>query len=302
MQQHKQAYNTIFLIISVLATVFVLTEIVMRSFGKSICSTEGCKMTAQAARFGDISIFLVGFGTFFSLAGLAFLNRRIRKPGIERFINLILVVALAGEGFFMGYLAFRIHTVCLFCVTVFIFMSTLGIFRLLSGERDVLAGFGALAAVFVIQYLVLPAGVPVNLPMNERLILFYSKDCKHCAEVIKELDEKKIQVAHLQVGDYAVFLKNMGIENIPTLMVNDPYQKIFFTGKEAIERYLLACMNPTAVGVTTPRKAKARDKAPSLAPNPNRNVTINLFGQSGLLTSPSQSADNGMCKEEEVCK
>jgi len=302
MNKQRQPYHAIFLIISVLATVFVLTEIILQAFGKSICSAEGCRMTAQAARFGDISIFLIGFGTFFSLAGLSILNRKLRKPEIERFINLILTVALAGEGFFMGYLAFRIHVVCLFCIAIFLFMVSLGICRLLSGETDVLAGFGALAAVFIIQYLVLPAGVPIHLPTNERLILFYSKDCKHCAEVIKELDEKKIQVAHLEVTEYVGFLKNMGIENIPTLMVNDPYQKIFFTGKEAIERYLLACMNPTAVGVATPRKAKARDKAPSLAPDPNSNVTINLFGQSGLLTSPSQSADNGMCKEEEVCK
>jgi len=300
MKQHKQAYNTIFLSISVLATLFVFTEIVLKSFGKSICGTEGCKMTAQAARFGDISIFLVGFGTFFSLAGLSLLSRRIRKPGIERFINLILVIALAGEGFFMGYLAFRIHTVCLFCITIFIFMITLGLFRLLAGETDVLAGFGALAAVFVIQYLVLPAGVPVHLPVNERFLLFYSKDCRHCAELIKELDEKKIQVAHLPVGDYAVFLKNMGIEGIPTLMVNDPYQKIFLTGKEAIERYLLACMNPKSVGVTVPGKAKARYKA--VTPDPDRNVTFDLFRQQSLLTSPNQSADNGMCNEEKVCK
>ncbi len=256
-------------------------------------------MTAQSARFGDISIFLIGFFTFFSLAGLTILNRRLRQPHIDRLINLILVVALAGEGFFMGYLAFRIHMVCLFCVTIFIFMVTLGTFRLLAGETDILAGFGALAAVFIIQYLVLPAGVPVNLPLNERLILFYSKDCKHCAEVIKELDEKKIQVAHLQVGEYAVFLKNMGVESIPTLMVNEPYQKIFLTGEVAIKSYLLACTNPKATGVTTPRKAKAQGKDVA----PDRNMTIDLFSQRGLLTLPSQSsADKGMCKEEEVCK
>ncbi len=307
MQKHKQAYNTIFLIISVLATLFVLTEIVMKSFGKSMCNTEACNMTAQSARFGDMSIFLLGFGIFISLAGLGLLNRRMQKPEIERLINLILVVALAGEGFFMGYLAFRIHTVCLFCVTIFIFMVSLGIFRLLAGHTDLIAGFGALAGIFIIQYLVLPAGVPVNLPLNEQLILFYSKDCKHCTEVIKELDEKKIQVAHLQVSEYAVFLKNMGIENIPTLMVNGPYQKIFLTGKEAISRYLLACTKPATAGVTTPEKDQARARSKSVTKDKSKtrdeSMNLDLFSQPALLTSPSQSAaDNGMCKEEEVCK
>ena len=301
MKKHKQPYHAIFLIVSVLATIFVLTEIILQAFGKSICYAEGCKMTAQAARFGDISIFLIGFGIFFSIAGLSILNRKLRKPEIERFINLILTVALAGEGFFMGYLAFRIHVVCLFCVSVFLFMVTLGICRMLSGETDVLAGFGALGAVFIIQYLVLPAGVPIHLPPNERLILFYSKDCKHCAEVIKELDEKKIQVARLEVTEYAAFLKNMGIENIPTLMVNEPYQKIFLTGQDSIDRYLLACSNQKAAEVKITGKTKAQLRTKPAATDAG--TTLDIISLPGLLTAPSLSAaDDGMCREEEVCK
>jgi uncharacterized membrane protein len=300
MQKHKQIYDTIFSVLSVLASLFVITELVMKSFGKSICVTEGCKMTAQSARFGDVSIFLVGLATFLSLALFTLLNRRVRKPAIERLINLILVVALAGEGFFMGYLAFRIHTICLFCVTIFCFMVALGTVRLLSGEKDILAGFAALFAVFIIQYLVLPAGVPVNLPANERLILFYSKDCKHCTEVIQELDKKKISVAHLPVNEYVGFLKNMGIENVPTLMVNDPYQKIFLTGKDAITRYLLACTTSRAVEGTSRKKAALTQNEPVVR---DAGTSIDVFSQQDLLSAPAASADGeGMCKEDEICK
>ncbi len=300
MQRYKQTFHAIFLIVSGLASLFVLTELVMKSFGKSLCVTEGCKMTAQSARFGDVSIFLVGLATFLSFASLTLLNRRIRKPVIERLINLILVVALAGEGFFMGYLAFRIHTLCLFCVTIFCFMVALGIARLLSGEKDILAGFAALFAIFIIQYLVLPAGVPVTLPVNERLILFYSKDCKHCTEVIQELDEKKISVAHLPVNEYVGFLKNMGIENVPTLMVNDPYQKIFLTGKDAITRYLLACTASKAVGDKSRKKATPKQNGPVAR---DAGTTIDVFSQPDLLSAPATSAaGEGMCKEDEICK
>lgn len=300
MQRNKQTYNTIFLIVSALASLVVLTEIVMNSFGKSICVTEGCRMTAQSARFGDISIYLMGLATFLSLAGLSLLNRSVRNPGIERFLNLILVVALTGEGFFMGYLVFRIHTLCFFCVTIFGLMVILGILRLLSGEKDVIAGFATLAVVFIVQYLVLPAGVPVNLPSNERLILFYSKDCKHCAEVIRELDEKKIAVSHVPVNEYVGFLKNMGIENVPTLMVNDPYQKIFLTGKEAINRYLVAC-STSKTNEGTSQKASALKKVTG-APS-GTNATIDIFSQPGFLTAPTPStAGDGMCKEDEICK
>ncbi len=301
MQKHKQIFNILFLIVSVLASLFVITELVMNSFGKSICVTEGCKMTAQSARFGDVSIFLLGLATFSSLAALTLWNRRMRKPEIDRLINLILVVALAGEGFFMGYLAFRIHTVCLFCITIFCFMVALGVTRLLAGEKDILAGFAALFAIFIIQYLVLPAGVPVNLPVNERLILFYSKDCKHCTEVIQELDENKISVVHVPVKEYVGFLKNMGIENVPTLMVNDQYQKIFLTGKEAISRYLLACAKQEAAGIKDGKRPVTPKKTGPVAPGTA--AVIDMFSQPDLLTAPATSAaGEGMCKEDEICK
>ncbi|HYA88399.1 MAG TPA: vitamin K epoxide reductase family protein [Nitrospirota bacterium] len=300
MQRHKKTFDTIFLVASMLASLFVLTEIVLQSFGKSICAAEGCKMTAQSARFGDISIFLIGFATFFSIMAFTILNRRFQKPVIERLINLILVVALAGEGFFMGYLAFRIHTLCLFCVTIFCFMVTLGIMRLLSGEKDIIAGFAALFAIFIIQYLVLPAGVPLNLPTNERLILFYSKDCKHCAEVMKEFDDKKISVAHLPVKEYVGFLKNIGIETVPTLMINDPNQKILLTGTDAINRYLLACTVPKAVQAKAVKK-KAPKKEVRVVPNSG--ATIDIFRQPDMLTAPATSAaDEGMCKQDEICQ
>jgi len=300
MQRHKKTFDAIFLTVSIIALLFVLTELVLKYFGMSICAAEGCKMTAQSARFGDVSIFLIGFATFLSIMSLTLLNRRLQKPAIERLINLILVVALAGEGFFMGYLAFRIFTLCLFCVTIFSFMVTLGLTRLLSGEKDLIAGFAALFAIFIIQYLVLPAGVHVNLPANERLILFYSKDCKHCAEVMQEFDDKKISTAHLPVQEYVGFLKNIGIETVPTLMINDPNQKIFLTGTDAINRYLLACTAPKALKTkAVKKKAPKKDKLDA----PNAGSTIDIFRQPDLLSAPAASAaEEGMCRQDEICK
>jgi uncharacterized membrane protein len=301
MNTKRQPFDNLFLAVSVLATLFVAVELGMQSFGKSICATEGCKTTAQYARFGDISILFAGLGTFFAVAALTLLNRRDRKAGIERFINLILIVALTGEGFFMGFLAFKIQTFCLFCFLIFCFMVTLAALRILSGETDVAAGFATLAAVFLMHYLILPAGVAVSLPSNERLILFYSKDCRHCAEIIRELDEKKISVAHLPVSEYGGFLKNVGIDSIPTLLVNDQNQKVFLTGKEMIRRYLLSCTEAKHPGEKTGQKRLAGKTAARSAPDAG--ATIDIFSQPGLLTMPTQSApDEGMCKEEEACK
>lgn len=300
MRAGKKRYDTLFFAVSLLATIFVLTEIVLTFFGKSICPYEGCRMTAQYARFGDLSIFLAGLTLFFSLALLSRMNRTAEKPVIERLINGILIAGLAGEGFFMGYLAFRIHTICIFCVTIFAFVVSLGLIRILSREKEVIAGFVALGAVFCLQYLVLPAGVPVTLP-NERLILFYSKDCKHCSEVIAELEQRRIATARLQVNEYAGFLKNMGIENIPTLLVNDPFQKIFLTGKDAIIQFLGTCTPDGGPAGKVPQKAKSRTKAPT--PTVHGGTTIDIFSQPGFLTTPSPTAPaEGMCKEDAICK
>ncbi len=301
MQDRKQEYKKIFLAVSTLATIFVLTEIVMRLFGKSICQTEGCKVVAQHVRYGDISILLIGLVTFSLLAFLSFMDRSMKKAWIDPFINLILIVSLASEGFFTGYQTFSIHTPCVFCLIILALLAALGIIRLLAGEKEVVAGFVSLAAVFSMFFLVPPASVSVNLPVTDRFILFYSKDCKHCAEVIQNLDEKKILVKHLDVTEYSAFLKSMGIDTVPTLMVNVPSQKLFITGKDAILRYLLACTPSQETKANDGRKTKG--VAWVAAPAPGMGAASDIFIQPALLTEPSMSAEeDGMCKQGEICK
>jgi hypothetical protein len=277
-----------------------VTEIGMHFFGKSICPTEGCKVVAEHVRYGDLSILLIGLATFSLLGLLSGVGLYANRPGLERFINPVLIISLACEGFFTGYQAFSIHTPCLLCLIIFGIIVILGILRLAAGEKDMLTGFAAFAAVFSMLYLVLPAGGTVDLPKDARLVLFYSKDCKHCSEIMQDLEEKKIAATHLAVAEYAGFLKNMGIEHVPTLMVNDPYQKIFLTGKDAIRRYLTACAAPEKTqGKATP-KPKAGKAA---APAQDTGVTIDIFSSPGLLSAPAQSAaGDGMCREEEICK
>jgi hypothetical protein len=301
MQDRKHAYGKIFLALSSLATIFVLAEIVMQSFGKSICQTEGCKVVAQHVRYGDISILLIGLGTFLLLAVLSYLELYSKKAGAGSFINPVLIVSLACEGFFTGYQAFSIHTPCLYCLIIFALMVLLGIIRLLAGQQEVIAGFLSLAAVFTMFYLVLPAGVPVDLPANDRFILFFSKDCKHCAEVIRKLDENKIIVKHLDVVEYSAFLKSMGIDTVPTLMVNAPSQKLFITGKDAILNHLLACTQPQETKTSEGNKAKK--DASGAAPAPGTGTGADIFIMPPLLTAPGVSAEkDGVCKQDEVCK
>jgi hypothetical protein len=306
LDRKKRIFGKVFLALSSAATVFVLTEIVLQSFGKSICYTEGCKVVAQQVRYGDISILIMGLATFFLLALLSLLEQYRSGPGPGRALNLILIVSLSCEGFFTGYQAFSIHTPCIFCLIILGIVAVLGILRLLSGERELIAGFVSMAAVFSMLYFVLPATATVNLPKESRYLLFYSKECTHCAEVIKKLEESKIAVRHLDISEYAAYLNSMGIDHVPPLMVNDPYQKLFITGKASILQFLLSCNQPQENPVKQERPAKKGKKAriggKAGSPPAGTGMLNDIFGQPGLLTFPSQSAEDGMCKQDAICK
>lgn len=294
MQERKPIYGNIFFAVSLIGALFVLAELVMQSLGKSVCFTEGCKIVAQQARFGDLSILLIGLALFFSLALLSGLGRYRDIILVERLINILLIVSLAAEGYFTGYQVFAVHTACLFCLVVFGLIVILGLVRLLTGEKELIAGFAACAAVFSLLYLVLPAQGTVTLPANERLVLFYSTDCKYCAEVKTELERNRIAVKHVDVKEYSGLLNSIGIDAVPTLVVNDNYQKVFLVGEGAIKRYLNACAEENAAAAK-PAKKK----------NPQKDGAINqltIIAPQNLFTGPAITQSGGLCKEDQVCK
>jgi thioredoxin-related protein len=276
---------------------------ILQFFGRSICANVGCKVVAQSARFGDISILLVGLLTFSLLIVFAIMSRYFCRPISEKYINFTLIVSLACEGFFTGYQAFRVYAPCTFCLIVFGFLVTLGLLRLLSREQEVIVGFIAMAAVFSLFYLILPAESMVTIPDREQLVLFYSKDCKYCAQVMKELEENKIAADHVLVKGYAVFLKGMGIEHVPTLYVNNKNEKIFLTGKDEIERYLSSRAKAIKAANKQNEAALQTQKTTSSAEKggvASMNDHFGLHDKSLEMIFPP--SEEGMCKENEKCK
>lgn len=302
MRDIKQGYNKIFLAVSTLATSFVLAEIIMRFFGKSICLTEGCKVVGQHARFGEISILLIGLATFFFLAFLTFLNLYRNRTGVDPLVNLVLIVSLACEGFFTGYQAFSVRTPCVFCLIILSLIVVLSLIRLLAGEKEIIVGFVSLAAVFSMLYLVQPAGVPVSLPTSERVVLFFSKDCKHCTEVIQHLAEKKIEVKHLEVKEYSAFLKSMGIDTVPTIMVNAQNQRLFLSGKDAILNYLCRCSPSGDACDDIGKSTGPGGTAPPIVSSQETDTAVDIFDQPSFLNGQMSSDEAGMCKQDDVCK
>lgn len=280
-----------FLIVSGLGSVYMLLEALLQAGGKSICASEGCKVVAQYSRYGDLSMVLLGLAALSLLALLAAAGLRSVNEVRERLLNLVLVVSLAAEGFLVGYQLFWLSTVCVFCLSAFGIFVLLGILRVLAGHREVLAGFVTLAALLSLYFLILPAGGP-SLPAEHKVMLFYSSDCKHCAEIRKELEDARIEAEHVLVKEYSAALKSIGIEHVPTLFVNGPYEKHFLTGTEAIRGYIASCRAPrSSAGRGNAGRTKASMEPPAL----------NIFAPpapEGILNAPP---DEGLCKEDAKC-
>lgn len=295
----KRILGRSFLIVSILGALYLAAEAVLLSFGTSICATEGCKVVAQYARFGDRAFVLAGLAVLLLLAWLAWQGRGDGSARVDRAINAILVTALTAEGFLVGYQLLWLSTVCVFCISVFGIFATLGALRVLSGHREVLAGFGALLLLLVLFVVILPAGGQ-RLPKDAKLILFYSTECKHCTEVRKELEASGLEVEHVLIKEYASTLKSLGIEDVPTLLVNGPYEKVFLTGTAAIRNYLSSSKTD---GATLAPARRSRGERPSAAAGAKSAADpLVLFpapGAPGSILNPLP--DDGLCKEEQKC-
>jgi len=279
-----------FLVVSSLGSLYMLVEALLQTQGKSICASNGCKVIAQYSRFGDLSLVLLGLAALAFLALLAALGLRSVHEGRERLMNLALIVALAAEGFLVGYQLLWLSTACLFCLSVFGVFALLGILRILAGHRDVLAGFAMIPAFLTLFVLLLPSG-GMALPAEHKLILFYSPDCKHCAEIRKELEAARIEFEHLQVKEFSATLKSIGIENVPTLFVNGPYEKRFLTGTDAIRGYIASCR--------TPLMPQGKLKDAGFSGRPGLNIFAPPASLEGILNPPP---DEGLCKEDVKCE
>ncbi len=302
MGKGRKLYGNIFTAIAFLGALFCLAEIIFQSFGKSICPTEGCSLVSGHSRFGDISILLIGLAAFSLLALLSYIALHRNGASSGKYIDLILVVSLSAEGFFVGYQVFRLNTLCLSCAIIFCFFLALGILRLLYGSKEVIAGFISFAAVFSLFYLVLPASGPLRLPAGE-LVLFYSEDCRYCSEVMKRIEADKIQVSHMKVREYSGLLKNIGIEHVPTLLVNKKNQKLFLTGRDAIYQYLFVdTSGQMQKDATMDASVRTEKKPPARQGKSPQGRDLPKLPKDSPLQFFIQPADEGVCLEGKVEK
>jgi len=295
----KHFSTTTFFILSVLGALFLLVEAGLQLFGRSICVSGGCGLVAQLARFGDLSLILIGFVVLAFLALLSGLNQKRRSGLLDSAINLALIAALAAEGFLVGYQVFWLTEVCLLCLSVFGILFSLGLLRLFAGWKEAAAGFATFAVVLSLVGFVLPPR-GTALPSDKKMVLFYSTDCPHCSEIKETIDKDQLDITPVLVKEYTATLKNLGVDSVPTLFVNGRYEKLILTGKEAIRRYLAACQS-SGISTSSVSGAPVSKMKSSIKSEDSGSVLpFSPWGAPNPVFNPS--TDEGVCKEEQKCE
>lgn len=265
--------------VCIIGILLVSTELILDFFGTKLCETEGCELVAKQVRYGDWIILLLGLLIFLAI----FITHRVavnyKKRNLEyksdfynQLNSFILIVALACEGFFTGFQAFRLYLPCYFCLIVFSLILILSILKLFMGSKEMLSGFGAFFGVFILFYLVLPVNKEPKLP-EENLVIFYSENCKHCKELLKELDEKKIIIPHYLVDESPDLLKSVGIYQVPVMFINQPTEKRFIVGKSNILKFLMPEKKDTSQRKVYKKRAEKSKSILDLTP---KNTLFNV--------------------------
>lgn len=229
----------LFPLISFAGVALVSVELIMQLQSSSICGTEGCKIVAGLARYGDITMLLPGVAVFSILAFLSGINIFLHEKRFDFIINVLLTASLVAEGFLVGYQAFRVHVPCVFCLSVFAVFIVLGAIRILGGHKEIISGFAGFTLIFSLFYLVLPAVNNCNCIGDNRLVLFYGKNCPHCETVKRLCRNCDFQVNELPAEEHGEFLRNMNIDEVPVLLINEKAEKRILIGEARIKKYLL---------------------------------------------------------------
>lgn len=237
--------------------------------GDILCLNEGCEIVEKLTTVPPI-VFNVA-GTLYFLTVFLILWRGAGGAmvwlGLAR---LLLLVGMTIEGVLIGFQYYVAEAFCSYCLVVF---SIIVLLNLLMGWRQILAATAVFSAVLLAfsslhftprsesQGMALDEGVYGHLQKEQSkngLYLFFSSTCPHCEDVIATLDSSftcslnfnpidSLEEAPLpglvMSTEYSPainrgFLKNLGITEIPVLVIKGEGEVRILKGKQLIGQYL----------------------------------------------------------------
>ncbi|MCS7214840.1 MAG: hypothetical protein RMI30_00745 [Thermodesulfovibrio sp.] len=234
------------------AFLVILTETILNIYGKSVCTTEGCRIVESFVKGGNLFLLFSGlflFGTLFFISIYKF--PKSFDSFVEYVHSGILIGALSVEGYLLGFQTFIIKEFCFFCITVFGLIFIGSLLRMFEKRYEMILSFSGFVSIFLMTYVVNPE--ISHIPSN-KYTLVYSKDCIHCEEVIQFCKSNSISIQTVEAKNITGILKSLRIDYVPVLFCDEGDIRKIIIGPDNIKDYLL----------TT--KAFSKDKKEGLCP------------------------------------
>jgi uncharacterized membrane protein len=237
--------------------------------GDILCLNEGCEIVEKLTSVPPIVFNAVGALYFLTLFLVLWWGARgaMEWLGLAR---LLLLAGMTAEGVLIGFQYYVAEAFCSYCLIVF---SIIALLNILMGWRQILAATAVFSAVLLAfsslhftpqsesRGMALDKGVYGSLEREQSkntLNLFFSSTCAHCEDVIATLDSSftcslnfnpidSLNEAPLpglvMRTEYSPainkgFLKNLGITEIPALVIQEEGEIRILKGKQLIGQYL----------------------------------------------------------------
>lgn len=281
--------------------------------GEAACFNEGCLIVEGLTRVSPFVFNLLGL-LFFLLVGLIALFVR-NRPIAARFLALLLLAAMTGEGVLLAYQYQVALTWCSYCLLI---LGLVALCNLIVGLRQFFSAAVLVAAVNIIFALLrfepaqqaaqgrgLAAGTSAVLPgpvAGRSVFLIYSKDCPHCLALLRKLpefaactirlnpigDPPRVDIPGLErVTDFLpeknlLLLRVLQIDAVPVLVVPENGGYRIIRSESGIEAYLQAnCTEaveaPAPVPETSdPGKAPLPDLQSLLPPAQEKECSVDI--------------------------
>jgi uncharacterized membrane protein len=238
--------------------------------GSSICPDAGCKTVESLTAISPLYLNVLGF-IFFQVVFWLLYFLRSRTDFNRHLMGLLLLSGLAFDSALLGYQLFAAHSLCSYCLLIWLFVMSLNI---LYGGRQTVAGF-AISSAVIISFSVMvlfPAGAGSNgyslkhaayglkscASPTKEIYLIFSSDCPHCQKVIDTLNNcnscdlylnpiSPISVLNLDGLELNKgfsprinrhILSVLGIDRIPVLVVKDEESYRFIRGENRILNFI----------------------------------------------------------------
>lgn len=290
--------------------------------GEGVCFNDGCAIVDSLTMVDPLYFNLAGF-LFFLVAAIGTGSARRGSDLWRRFINILLLAALAAEGVLFAFQVIISEAFCSYCLIILSLIALMNLFMgLKQAFKGVIIFSAVLAASFVLDYhggsikpQQLESGTMARLTSehsDKEIFLFVSSDCEHCKKIITYLGDNGLCTVNFNPIDpidsfpltdvertesydprvNLAFLKRMEIREIPVLLSRTESTMTLLKGEQAIQEFIdEQCRTNTApvIGQSSAQMTSSYQAAP---PQDDDGCVISEDcddSQTGILGTSDQS-------------